>query len=150
MKQVIEISPIAMPQTCENWLGVIKRHPNYLKDKHVHWSSALRQPEKSNLSPSKFVDHLRLSQCKYRLSQVLDSDVKDKRVSRPSYLWHGDSYTGNTTSLYWDSPQKACNTPTRLPVSLIPIVESFGIHWVRQGSMNAMLDVGYAKSWQHL
>ena len=33
-----------------------------------------------------------------------DSHVKDKKVARPSYLWHGDPYTGKTTSLYWDSP----------------------------------------------
>ena len=33
-----------------------------------------------------------------------DSHVKDKTVDRPSYLWHGDPYTGKTTSLYWDGP----------------------------------------------
>ena len=33
-----------------------------------------------------------------------DSRVKDKTVVRPSYLWHGDPYTGKTTSLYWDAP----------------------------------------------
>ena len=30
---------------------------------------------------------------------------KYKTVARPSYLWHGDPYTGKTISLYWDSPQ---------------------------------------------
>ena len=34
-----------------------------------------------------------------------DSHVKDKMVSQPSYLKHGDTYTGKTTSLYWDGPQ---------------------------------------------
>ena len=33
-----------------------------------------------------------------------DSHVKDKIVAIPSYLWHGDPYTGKMTSLYWDSP----------------------------------------------
>ena len=33
-----------------------------------------------------------------------DSYVKDKTVARPSYLKHGDPYTGETTSLYWDGP----------------------------------------------
>ena len=32
-----------------------------------------------------------------------DSHVKDRTVTRPSYLWHGDPYT-DKTSLYWDSP----------------------------------------------
>ena len=34
-----------------------------------------------------------------------DSHVKDKTVAKPSYLSHGDPYTGNMTSLYWDGPQ---------------------------------------------
>ena len=34
-----------------------------------------------------------------------DSHVKDKTVVRPSYLLHGDTFTGKTTSLYWDGPQ---------------------------------------------
>ena len=33
-----------------------------------------------------------------------DSHVKDKTVARPSYLLHGDPYTGNTTRLYLDGP----------------------------------------------
>ena len=33
-----------------------------------------------------------------------DSHVEDKTVVRPSYLQHGDAYTGKTTSLYWDAP----------------------------------------------
>ena len=33
-----------------------------------------------------------------------DSHVKDKTVARPSYLQHGDPYTGKTASLYWDGP----------------------------------------------
>ena len=33
-----------------------------------------------------------------------DSHVKDMTVARPSYLSHGDPYTGKTTSLYWDGP----------------------------------------------
>ena len=31
-----------------------------------------------------------------------DSHVKDKTVARPSYLLHGNPYTGKTMSLYWD------------------------------------------------
>ena len=34
-----------------------------------------------------------------------DSHVWDKMVARPSYLQHGDPYTGKTTSLYLDGPQ---------------------------------------------
>ena len=37
-------------------------------------------------------------------SRYGDSHVKDKTVGRPSYLYHGDPYTGKTTSLYWDGP----------------------------------------------
>ena len=33
-----------------------------------------------------------------------DSHVKDKTVVRPSFLKHGDPYTGKTTSLYLDGP----------------------------------------------
>ena len=44
------------------------------------------------------------SQYKDRLSQVWVSNVKDKAVARPSYLQHGDTYNGKTTSLYWDDP----------------------------------------------
>ena len=33
-----------------------------------------------------------------------DFHVKDKTVVGPSYLKHGDPYTGKTTSLYWDGP----------------------------------------------
>ena len=36
-----------------------------------------------------------------------DSYAKDKTVARPSYLWHGDPYTGKTTFLYWDGPQRS-------------------------------------------
>ena len=36
------------------------------------------------------------------LSKYVVSHVKDKTVGRPSYLLHGDPYTGKTTSLYWD------------------------------------------------
>ena len=36
------------------------------------------------------------------LSQVWNSNVKDKTVARPSYLKHGDPYIGKTTYLYWD------------------------------------------------
>ena len=34
-----------------------------------------------------------------------DSHVKGKTVVRPSYLYHGNSYTSKMTSLYWDGPQ---------------------------------------------
>ena len=47
------------------------------------------------------------SRYKDRLSQVWNSHVKDKTVMRPSYLLHGDPYTGKSTSLYWDGPQIA-------------------------------------------
>ena len=39
-------------------------------------------------------------QYKDRLSRYGDSHVKDKNVIRPSYLLHGDPYTGKTISLY--------------------------------------------------
>ena len=39
-------------------------------------------------------------QYKDRLSRYRDSHYKDKTVSRPSYLYNGNSYTGKTTSLY--------------------------------------------------
>ena len=34
-----------------------------------------------------------------------DSHVKDRTVTRLSYLQHGDPYTRKMTSLYWDGPQ---------------------------------------------
>ena len=34
-----------------------------------------------------------------------DSHVTDKTIVRPSYLKHGDRYTGKTAYLYWDGPQ---------------------------------------------
>ena len=43
-----------------------------------------------------------VSQYKDRLSMYEDSHYKDKTVMRPSYLYDGNSYTGKTTSLYWD------------------------------------------------
>ena len=33
-----------------------------------------------------------------------DSHVKDKTVTRLSYLQHGDPYTGKSASVYWDCP----------------------------------------------
>ena len=41
-----------------------------------------------------------------------DSNVKDKTVARPSYLKHGDPYTGKMTSLYWDGPQSTSHVIT--------------------------------------
>ena len=35
-----------------------------------------------------------------------DSLVKDQMVARPSYLKHGDPYTGKMISLYWNAAQK--------------------------------------------
>ena len=32
-----------------------------------------------------------------------DFHIKDKTVVRPSYIQHGDPYTGKATSLYWDA-----------------------------------------------
>ena len=49
--------------------------------------------------------------------QVRDSHVKDKTVVRPSYLWHGDPYTGKETTLYGDGPLVGViekNHPTNL------------------------------------
>ena len=43
-----------------------------------------------------------------------DFHAKDKTVVRPSYLLHGDPYTGKTTSLYWDAPPDGQSTETRL------------------------------------
>ena len=34
-----------------------------------------------------------------------DSFVNDKTVTRPSYLWHGDSHSGKMKYLYWDGPK---------------------------------------------
>ena len=36
--------------------------------------------------------------------RYVDYHVKDKTAVRPSYLWHGDPYTGKMTSLYWVAP----------------------------------------------
>ena len=44
------------------------------------------------------------SQYKDRLSQVYNFHVKNKMAGSPSYLYHGDLYTGNMTSLSWDAP----------------------------------------------
>ena len=43
------------------------------------------------------------SQYKDCLSRYGYSQIKDKTVSWPSYIQHGNPYTGKTTSLYWDS-----------------------------------------------
>ena len=37
--------------------------------------------------------------------QKKDSHVKDKTVSRPSYLWHGNPHTLKRRTLYWDGAQ---------------------------------------------
>ena len=37
-----------------------------------------------------------------------DSHVKDKTVSRPSYLYHEDPYIGETASLNWNGLQDLC------------------------------------------
>ena len=44
------------------------------------------------------------------LHNMRDKDFhdKDKTVVRPSYLYNGNTYTGKTTSLYWDGPQGCC------------------------------------------
>ena len=39
-----------------------------------------------------------------RLSRYGEIHDKDKTVVRPSNLSHGDPYTGETVTLYWDSP----------------------------------------------
>ena len=53
------------------------------------------------------VRHLKESLPRLNIKTVLrrygDPHVKDKTVPRPSY--HGDPYTGKTTSLYWDPPR---------------------------------------------
>ena len=47
-----------------------------------------------------------LSQYKDSLSRFVDFHYKDKTVMRPCYPYNGNSYTGETTSLYyWNSPQ---------------------------------------------
>ena len=43
--------------------------------------------------------NIKMSSYQYR-----DSYVKDKTVSRPSYLWHGNPNTWERPSLYWDGP----------------------------------------------
>ena len=50
--------------------------------------------------------------------QVWGSHVKDKTITRPSYLEQVDLYTGRMISLYWDSPQiiwNRCNVPWPTP-----------------------------------
>ena len=49
-----------------------------------------------------------LFQYKDSLSRYGDSHYEDKRVSRPSFLYNGNPYTGKTGSLYWDSPLFTC------------------------------------------
>ena len=44
------------------------------------------------------------SEYEYSLFGYGDSHVKDKTVARPSYLSHGDPYTGKAIFLYWDGP----------------------------------------------
>ena len=46
-------------------------------------------------------------QYRYSLSRCGDSQVKDKTVVGPSYLYNGNPYTGKTISLYWDDPLKS-------------------------------------------
>ena len=41
---------------------------------------------------------------KERLSRYRDSHYIDKMVTRPSYLYDVNLYTGKVASLYWDSP----------------------------------------------
>ena len=50
-----------------------------------------------------------------------DSHVKDKTVTKPSYLKHGDPYTGKTTSLCWDTPITGWVTVSfEMHISIIP------------------------------
>ena len=48
------------------------------------------------------------SQCKDGLSRYDDFHYKDKTVVRWSYLYNGNLYTDNMTSLYWYGPQILC------------------------------------------
>ena len=45
------------------------------------------------------------SQNKDHLSSYGGPHVKDKNVTRQSYLWHEDPYTGKMASLYWETLQ---------------------------------------------
>ena len=46
--------------------------------------------------------HLNIKMSSY---QYTDPHVKDKTVSRPSYLYHGNHHTWERRSLYWDGAQ---------------------------------------------
>ena len=48
-------------------------------------------------------------QYEYRLSRFGYLHVKDKTVTRPSCVLHGDHYTDKTASLYWDGPLSGIN-----------------------------------------
>ena len=50
------------------------------------------------------------SQYKDRLYRYKDFHCKDKSVVRPSYLYHGNTYTGEPVSSYWDGLQKSIKT----------------------------------------
>ena len=60
--------------------------------------------------------NIRTSSYQYR-----DPHVKDKTVSRPSYLLHGNPHTQKKRSLYWDGAQKSSpsiNHPATYPFIL--------------------------------
>ena len=46
-----------------------------------------------------------INQYKHYFSRCVDCHDNDKTVVRPSYLYHGDPYTGKTASLYWNTLQ---------------------------------------------
>ena len=54
-----------------------------------------------------YMDNRAPSQYEDGLSRHGDFHYKGKTVVRLSYLYNGISYTGETASLYWDSPQEA-------------------------------------------
>ena len=55
--------------------------------------------------------NIRMSSYQYR-----DPHVKDKTVSLPSYLWHGNPHTWRRRSLYWIRAQVVEICPARSPI----------------------------------
>ena len=73
--------------------------PHTITSEHLVYKYRLHS---FKINPSEYAPRPRLN-IKTVFPRYGVSHVKDKAVVRPSYLWHGDPYTGKTTSLYWDS-----------------------------------------------
>ena len=88
---------------CNSWEKVFMdkniTHKNSLEKEHVSWWLLSGLISWYPLHWTSSGPHLTI---KTVFPMHGNSRVKDKTVARPSYIKHGDSCAGKTTSLYWD------------------------------------------------